>query len=193
METWLSGPSVVSLLITVKYVKRVLRFSTIDTFICSVSKLKKMSIFFNLALHFLASVRWTCLCRPRWQASLPRELKTLAVSSLLAHTKWRTVMMESDGTYIKMKSSGRTRYGALTAHNNRVYYKHKADMLKKKKYHRFTNAPVLELCALPFWIIYHNQQVRRTPDRKGNSSYKRTSCAGDLQSRKCLDDLWIET
>lgn len=53
MKTWLSCPSAVNLLITVKYVKRVLRFSTTDTFVCSVSKLKKMSIFFkNLALHF---------------------------------------------------------------------------------------------------------------------------------------------
>lgn len=55
METWLSCPSAVNLLITVKYVKRVLRFSTTDTFICSVYKLEKMSIFLILLSISLVS------------------------------------------------------------------------------------------------------------------------------------------
>lgn len=60
VETWLLAPSVVSLLITVKYVKRVLRFSTTDTFTCSVFKLKKMSLFLKSCSPFLSLVSRLC-------------------------------------------------------------------------------------------------------------------------------------
>lgn len=55
------------------------------------------------------SFRWTCVCQPRWRASSPRELKTLAGSSLLAHTKWRTATTVSGGWRTRMKNNERTR------------------------------------------------------------------------------------
>lgn len=74
-----------------------------------VSQATEFIILCCVCLPFSLSLRWTCLCQPRSRVSSPKELKTSAMCSLLAHTKLPTVMMESGGKYIKMRNRGRTR------------------------------------------------------------------------------------